>query len=58
MAMGKGGDVIGLLKEDPRGQIYLGNVFTVGNAAHKPDTWYNVFGEEVDGNAQEDCASV
>ena len=47
MASGKEEDVIGLLKENERtGQIYAGNVFTVGYG-YKADTWYNVFGEEV-----------
>ena len=49
LGRGKAGDVIGLLKENPRtGQIWAGNVFTVGTPAHKADTWYNVFGEEVE----------
>lgn len=52
MAKGREGDVIGLLMENDRtGQIYAGNVFTVGTPAHKADTWYNVYGEEADGNA-------
>lgn len=58
-AKGAEGDVIGLLKENERtGQIYAGNVFTVGTPAHKAGAWYNVYGEEVDRNAQEDCATV
>ena len=52
MAKGREGDVIGLLMENDRtGQIYAGNVFTVGTPAHKAGTWYNVYGEEVDRDA-------
>lgn len=59
MAKGREGDVIGLLMENDRtGQIYAGNVFTVGTPAHKAGTWYNVYGEEVDRDAQEDRAAV
>lgn len=59
MAKGRKGDVIGLLMENDRtGQIYAGNVFTVGTPAHKAGTWYNVYGEEVDRDAQEDRAAV
>ncbi len=47
MAMGEDGDVVGLLKEDSRGQIFAGNVFTIGTAAHKAGVMYNVYGEEV-----------
>jgi hypothetical protein len=53
MALGQEGDVIGLLKEIPEtGQIYAGNVFTVGTPAHKAGTWYNVYGEEVTEDAK------
>lgn len=59
MAKGREGDVIGLLMENDRtGQIYAGNVFTVGTPAHKAGIWYNVYGEEVDRDAQEDRAAV
>lgn len=59
MAKGREGDVIGLLMENDRtGQIYAGNVFTVGTSAYKAGTWYNVYGEEVDRDAQEDRAAV
>ena len=58
-ACGQEGDVIGLLKENQRtGQIYAGNVFTVGTAAHRPGVWYNVFGEEVKKDAQADRTAV
>lgn len=47
MARGREGEVIGLLKENPKtGSIYAGNVFTIGDQ-YKQDTWYNAFGEEV-----------
>lgn len=58
MAMGKDGDVIGLLKEDPRGQIYAGNVFTIGTAHYRAGVMYNVYGEEVAEDAEITGASL